>query len=175
MSLSEKDYKKLQEVARFTNISDKPFEHTFAWGSAPPVLHRFDAGESRQLPFPIANHLAKHLAVAILRGRATVAELKNNRTFATPERVAALKQEILSERTRAEGPRPESTNDVIKNHIELLNEADRDVVAPDGTDVSTKADIIAELENRNIKFNARRSKAELQEQLDAVLAGEIIE
>jgi len=161
MSLSNADFRKMQEVIQFTNISSEVFSHSFAWGDAPPIMHTFEAGESRFLPFPIANHLAKHLATSILRGRASASEVKNSRAIATEERINKLKLDILSDKSQAEVVKPKTSNEILAEHIDSLNTVDKEIIAPDEEYQGTKADIIADLQKAGITYNPRDNKTTL--------------
>ena len=166
MSLSTADFKKLQSVVTFHNISDELFEHPYAWDNAPPMMHSIEAREKRVLPYPIAIHLARHLARKIIRGAASVEELAKKRPIATIQRVEELAMTMLSDASTAASPAPKDANELIRDHIEQLNPADREVVAPTDGGVQTKRDIIEQLEAQGKKYNARATKAELQSLLN---------
>lgn len=169
MSLSAQEMSKFQKVVTFTNISEEPFIHTHCFGDTPPETYRFEPGESRILPFVIADFLAKHLARKILLGQAKSQDPRDRRRLWGQEDEARLKGEILGEVSSAPTPRVLSKQEIIREQIKQLNPEDEEIVNPseDG-EVETKASIIEALKEKGERVDVRRNKAELKEQLSKI-------
>lgn len=146
-------------------------------------------GESIILPYHVGNLLAQNLAKAAINRQApsvdpagipTGVPLWNSEQLAT--RKASFLQEMYSE----EKPLAMSETDRLMAKVEEYKAmvdklipkveqppSDNDHVAPgatqfpapNGTTYQDKADVIAELNKRAIKFDARKSKAELEKLL----------
>lgn len=169
MASNENWYDKFAKVAVFTNISKKYFEHTHAFGDAPAIPYMFQPGESRTLPFIIASHLAKHLARKMLiDGAHGTVSPQSNRAIYGDEDVQKLMDQILGEVSEREVKAPKTLNERIAQEIEELNPTDKEIIAPEGEKVTTKQEIMALLDKKGVSYNARLSKAELQDQLEAL-------
>lgn len=172
-------------IVRVTNPFD--FDYTHAWGGIPYTL---PMGKPLLFPFPIADHLATHLARQALIRKAPMRDASEtdgkgtDRPLWSEETIAKLKSEIMSEEYREEPEAVLSESDILRKKIEELNQAFTDfkegfgektdssvagtTVDPIISDASTyadKAEVIAELTKRDIKFDARANKAKLEELL----------
>lgn len=174
-------------VVRFTNITDKDFSHAF--GGQPFFVK---AGETVMFPYDLAKHLAKHLARRIFLDADTSPTQydPNDKTGGTGKALwdEAKEQEmmgkILGESFTEELLAPKSELEQLKEKVEALNarfnqppvveavagttpsqdtsEITQSDVKANGTGYRDKADVIAELQKRNIQFDARQTKAKLE-------------
>lgn len=171
------------KIVKFTNISD--FDFNGARGA------RFDgrdylipAGKSMLVPKPLGEHLAKHLAQAILISKApirTEAELNgkgSDRPLWDEDAIKTLKKDILSIAYTEEAPAVKSKGEILQDKVNDLNkslvEPEAENVEAVGIEVETKStengevvykdkkEIIAELEARGVKFDPRATKATLE-------------
>lgn len=195
-------------VAFFTNISDEAFAHPFGG-----VTYSFEPHEGKYLPYPLAEHLAKHLAYS-MRLKGDTSARKFNPNDPTGGHGAVLwnddeiKQDmtkILSQIYDEQKAKPKTEMELMQEQIDRLNEQiiGRPVVAPvaviespeaslpavepaiaepavplvtlgdaptepslpSAATYKDKAEVIAELKKREIKFDARAKKSELEELL----------
>lgn len=175
-------------IVRFTNPFD--FEYTHAWGGVPYTL---PVGKPLLLPFPLADHLATHLArQAIIRQSpmrdASETDGKGtDRPLWSDERIAEIKKTIMVEEYREEQAPVQTEAEILAKKIEDLNKRFDDMealktesdgnspidpalvagntVIGDATSYKDKAEVIAELNKRSIAYDARASKAKLEELL----------
>ena len=172
-------------IFRVTNPFD--FEYTHAWGGVPYTL---PVGKPLLFPFPLADHLATHLArQAIIRKApmrdATETDGKGtDRPLWTDEKIAEMKKSIMVEEYREEAAPVLTENEILAKKIDELNKRFDDMggnksveddeettttagdpVIADASTYKDKAEVITELEKRGITFDARASKAKLEELL----------
>jgi len=174
---------KENSVARFTNITDHAWSHPF--GGVP---YAFEAGESRLMPFPVVEHLAKHLAMHIFitgdRSAQTYDGSDATQGSGAPlwneESLAKLQATIISETFDMEKPKVKTEMELMQEQIDKLNASiglKEDVVEPltpeapltpplTAEGFKDKSEVIAELQKRNIPFDARGSKATLEKLLE---------
>lgn len=166
----------LHKVVRLTNKTD--FDFTPQMGAMyGGVAYTLPAGKSMLLPKPVALLLAKHLARQVFIKRAPIRDEKeidgkgSDRALWTDEQITETLARFISEEYEEEKPAPQTEAQMIQAKVEALNreypvEEKKEVVetvsAPT-TGYSDKADVIAELQKRGIKFDARTSKAKLEE------------
>lgn len=163
------------KVVRFTNITDERFEHAF--GGTPFFV---EAGESKLMPWTIADHLATHLARKIL--------LKNDASLSVydpkdptggvgkpiwnADEEAKVKSKILGEIMEQAVEAEKTEVEKLQEQIKKLNEfvaskfgsEEQPKVVQEGQ-YQDKAEVIAELEKRGIQFDARQKKEKLEELL----------
>lgn len=163
------------KVVRFENISDFDFTGELGaryGGKDYPVK----AGEAKLFPFVLADHLATHLARAILIKKAPIRTEKelDGKGKDTPlwddTVIADLKKKILVEVYEEERKAPLSESDIMSQKVAALNEVTKDPELDTQEDANVlgyqdKSEVIKELEKRNIKFDARQSKANLEKLL----------
>ncbi len=176
--MNENDLK----IVRITNISN--FDFTGDLGA------RYDgrdfvivAGGSLLTPFTVGDHLATHLARAIKLKNAPIRDAKetdgkgSDRPLWDDASLLELKAKIMKEVYEEERTNPVSEADRMALRVAELNktvpkDVEGDVDAPDlvpSTGISAykdKAQVIAELTKREIKFNARDSKDKLEKLLE---------
>lgn len=174
----------LGRVIKFTNITDTDFE--FAFGGTPFLVR---AKESRMFPYDLAEHGAKHLARKILINKDDALRVYNpadptggtGRNLCSPEEEQKLMAFIMEEEFNVEEEKPKSEADLLKERIAKLEalllkdekeeESTAIVVenvkgnAKDEKVYQDKAEVIAELTKRGIKFDARQNKEKLEELL----------
>lgn len=171
------------KVVRFTNITDFDFTSELGamYGGKPYFVA---AGESLLVPFVLGDHLAKHLAQAILIRNAPIRDARetdgkgSDRPLWDEQAIVELKGKIIKDVYEEERPTVLSEAEKMAKKVEDLNT----VVAPEETpggnvDASgivpteiinsdvvykDKAQVIAELTKREINFNPRASKKDLE-------------
>lgn len=172
------DYK----VVDFTNTTDFTFtpemgcmydgRPIFGITGAPGI----NAGESLKLPYHIGHRLATNLAKQIMTRRAPVTDpagIPTGVPLWNDEGLEQLKSSFLTELYSEEKPVAVSETDKLLAKVEeykqmvdsLIANTPQAGVALTNLDAPTyqdKADVIAELNKREIKFDARKSKDELQ-------------
>lgn len=179
------------KVVRIKNIAD--FDFTGELGARYGGRDFFiPAGKSLLMPLTVGDHLATHLARAILLKRApgrTDAEM-NGKGSVLPlwneQAEAELKKQIIEEVYEEERKPELSEADRMHQKVQDLNKVEKEIEndgAPEGGNVSAanieiseeqsapivyqdKAEVIAALEKKGIKFDARASK----DNLEALLA-----
>lgn len=182
--MNENDLK----IVRITNISD--FDFTGELGARYGGRDFFvPAGGSLLAPLTVGDHLATHLARQIMLKKAPIRDESevdgkgSDRPLWNEQSIEELKKKILAEVYEEEKPKEISKEEMLAKKVEELNK----VIAPtieeaDGnidasgiipTDSTTseitykdKAQVIAELTKREVKFNARDSKANLEKLLN---------
>lgn len=165
------------KIVRFTNISyfDFTSEMGAMYGGVPYFV---PAGKSMLMPMPIGDHLATHLARQIILQKAPIRDEKetdgkgSDRKLWDENVINGLKAKIVTEQYEEERLAPTSEADRIKQKVEDLNRNFPPEVklasdpSKDGPDAPSrfqdKADVIAELNKRGIKFDARGNKAKLE-------------
>ena len=182
--MNENDLK----IVRITNISD--FDFTGELGARYGGRDFFvPAGESLLAPLTVGDHLATHLARQIMLKKAPIRDGSevdgkgSDRPLWNDQSIEELKKLILAEVYEEEKPKVLSKEEELAKKVEELNkviaptaeEADGNVDASGiiPTDSTTseitykdKAQVIAELTKREVKFNARDSKANLESLLN---------
>lgn len=147
--------------------------------SGEPVIK---AGESIVLPYHIGNLLARNLAKCVMVRQAPqdAPGIPTGQTLWTDTTLAALKATFLTSLYDDVKPVAMSETDRLMAKVEELrkfvetNVGKKDEVEPSVTSVPTdtptgqyadKADVIAELTKRGVKFDARQNKANLEKLL----------
>lgn len=177
--MNEQDIK----IVRVRNIFDFDFtgELGARYGGRDFVI---PAGKSLLAPQSIGRHLAVHLARQSLIRNAPVRDGSetdgkgSERPLWNEEQLEELVGRIVTDEFEEEKPAAVNEADRILARVEALNETfpvTPEVGEPpvgtgkppvlDGRVYADKAEVIAELEKRNIKFNARLSKANLEKLL----------
>lgn len=134
------------------------------------------AGESVVLPYHIGNLLAKNLAKAVMVRRAPTdaAGIPTGVPLWDEAKLDALRQSYLIEQYMEAKPTPITETDRLMQKVEEYKSMvekllPKEVIeTPEKTDASAyadKADVIAELNKREIKFDARQNKAALEKLL----------
>lgn len=196
--MNEAEIKAQQDAARIFKVTNPfDFDFTHAWGGVPYTL---PMGKPILLPYPLADHLATHLARQSLIRKAPLRDEKEtdgkgkDRPLWSEEAIDEIKKSIMQEQY-TEQPKPVTSEaELLRQKIEQLN---RDFAAlsdkvdaktggnaplteemkPEPTPDSTltvdgqitykdKAEVIAELNKRGIKFDARMGKEGLAKLLD---------
>lgn len=169
------DYK----IVRFTNISDFDFtpEMGAMYGGIPYFV---PAGGSQLLPKTLGEHLAKHLARQMLIRKAPIRDEKETDGKGSPlalwntEGEKNLKVKMLTEVYEEAQKAPLSEAEVMAQRVKVMNESFKSedatgpaaqAVAPSDGSYKDKAEVVAELKKRNIPFDARSSKANLEKLL----------
>lgn len=172
------------KIVRVTNISNFDFtgELGARYGGRDFVIL---AGKSLLVPFTLGDHLAKHLAQAILIKGAPVRDASqtdgkgSDRPLWDDASITILKGKIMSEVYEEEAKPALSEPDRMAAKVRELNkvmppeetnggntEVSGLVQADDGAGTTVtykdKADVIAELNKRGVKFDARSSKVTLE-------------
>lgn len=178
-------------IVRVTNPYD--FEFTHAWGGIPYTL---PVGKPLLFPYPLADHLATHLARQAAIRKAPMRDAQetdgkgSDRPLWDEDSIIRAKAIIMHEEYQETIPEVKTEAQLMAAKIEELNKAFSDLKASvDGTTPTTdpevttapvetgavvtgdpleyqdKAEVIAELEKRGIKYDARASKAKLEELL----------
>lgn len=158
----------LYKIVRLTNRTD--FDFTPEMGARyNGVPYNLPAGKSMLLPKPVAKLLAKHLARQVFIKKAPVygpSEIDgkgSDRPLWTEGGDIKLAETFISEEYEEQKVAPVSEAEVIKAKIASLNEvSDTPIVTPGTTTYLDKAQVIAELNKREIKFDARQNKAALE-------------
>lgn len=175
---SQNDYK----VVDFTNTTDFTFtpemgcmfdgRPIFGITGAPGI----NAGESLKLPYHIGHRLATNLAKQVMTRRAPVVDpvgIPTGVPLWNDEGLEQLKNSFLTELYSEEKPAAVSETDKLMAKVEeykqmvdiLLSSKPQSGIASVNLDkfsYQDKADVISELNKREIKFDARKSKDELQ-------------
>lgn len=142
-------------------------------------LGGIDAGESMQLPYHIGNQLATNLAkIAITKTAPAIdqAGIPTGVPLWDEARLTALKASYLTEEyTEAKPIALTETDRLMAKVAELQKFVEANVTKKDDTPPATdttkptvyqdKAEVIAELTKREIKFDARKNKGELEKLL----------
>jgi hypothetical protein len=156
------------QVVYIKNISDKDFTHPYAG-----IPYTLEVGTTRAYPYPIAMHLAKHLAMRIIRAEKTkqgkvggkdehgrtINIYSNTDVQATLDKIVQKKIAQDLPAVQTEGERMKQKTEDMQKQFPGETEAPK-VDAPEKKEVP-KAEIIAELKKRGVKFNAREGKEEL--------------
>lgn len=163
------------QVVFFKNIDSEDFTHAYAG-----VPHFVSAGQTVVFQYPVAMHLAKHLAMKILRRRKKKAgivgdkdKVGNTIKTHTPQEIDELRKQIIVKTVDQPLPPEQSYQETMKKEQESLAKEFSDDLkelndeAPK-TEV-TKKDIVADLKKRGIKFDPRAPKNEL---LDLLMKSE---
>lgn len=134
-------------------------------------------GESVVLPFHIGNLLAKNLAKAVLNAQATQDKpgIPTGIALWDNDGLSKLQQSFLVEMHTEEKPAEMSETDKLMAKVEEYKslvdklipqkEEPTEAEAPEVSTYKDKAEVIAELKKRDIKFDARKSKADLEKLL----------
>jgi hypothetical protein len=164
MEINPNEYK----VLKFTNIAD--FDFTSAMGcmfNGNPDFIK--AGESKLLPFAIGDIYATNLAKQIFlrryesSGSSAKGHSEPVRAIMSDDDINAIKAQIITEAYAEEKPRVMSKEDAMFARVAELNKVSEEPISPKG--YMDKGEVMAELEKRGIKFDARQSKANLEKLL----------
>lgn len=156
--------RKNSAVVIFHNITDEDFEHSYDG-----FPYRVKAGEKLPLQYPIGMHLAKHLAMKILRAKKKATGVigdKDNKgqpinIYTKPEMEKLVNQIILEKIERPAEAIPDPRAEAQKKAEALKEEfKDRIESKPVRPEVSKK-EVIEELKKRGIKHDPRAPKEEL--------------
>lgn len=161
------------KIVRVTNISNFDFipEMGAMYGGVPYFVA---AGKSLLMPLPVGRHLAKHLARQImLRNAPTRTEKEMDGKGSVnklwdPEGEKRLVAKIMTEVYEEEPVKVLSEAELQKKRIDDLNDKEAGEGQPGVGSASTykdKGEVIAELKKREIPFDARKSKADLEKLL----------
>ncbi len=171
------------KIVRFTNISyfDFTSEMGAMYGGVPYFV---PAGKSMLMPMPIGDHLATHLARQIILQKAPIRDEKetdgkgSDRKLWDEKAILDLKTKIVSEVYEEERPEKADEASVMAARVAALNRdfvpeapvptapvVDAPVAGGSTSGYQDKAEVIAELKKRGIQFDARGSKAKLEELL----------
>lgn len=180
--MNEKDTK----IVRFRNPFDFDFtpEMGAMYGGVPYFV---PAGGSLLCPLTIGDHLATHLArhsiirKAPIRDEGEVDGKGKDRPLWNDQVIADIKAKLITDAYTEEKPTVMTESQALQAKVASLNDvfpseqppADNDHVAAgasqfpaaNGVVYQDKAQVIAELDKRGIKFNARLSKASLEKLL----------
>jgi len=170
------------KVVMFTNITDTDFSHPF--GGQPFFVK---AGETVAFPYDLGKHLARHLARRIFLDadkspRTYDANHPDTRSGVgaplwNEDTESAMVEKILGKTYEQEVPDKKSEIEILQEQVKALNEQfnkgkqqdEAELIIPDSVANSgtykDKAEVIAELTLKGIKFDARQSKAKLEELL----------
>lgn len=173
-------------IVRVTNPFD--FDFTHAWGGVPYTL---PMGKPLLFPFPLADHLATHLARQALIRQSPMRDASetdgkgSDRPLWSDERIEKIKKDIMVEEYREEAPVVKTEAELLRQKIDDLNaqfaefkESLGDDAAPvivndpivpvvvDSSDYKDKSEVIAELNKRGIRYDARGSKTTLEKLLN---------
>lgn len=149
------------KVVVFHNISSEDFTHSY--GGQPFFVK---AGDSVTYPYDLADHLATHLARAILLGNARMdkAKLGSDMPLWNEETERELKAKILGEKMTQDVPPTLSEAEEVAKKVEELNAATEGApLSPDG--YKDKSEVIDEMKKLGLPVDARLSKGKLEEQL----------
>lgn len=165
------------KIVMFTNITNKDFTHAF--GGQPFFVK---AGETVPFPYELGYHLAKHLSRRIFLDEDTSPTTYDPNHPETKSGVGAplwnddtekaMINKILGKTFENEVSAPKSEIELLKEQVAALNEKFGGtkeeelppVVTPEVASSGTykdKAEVIAELTLKGIKFDARQSKDKL--------------
>lgn len=171
------------KVVRITNITDFDFTSELGamYGGKPYFVA---AGESLLVPWVLGDHLAKHLAQAILIRNAPIRDASqtdgkgSDRPLWDEQAIVELKGKILEEVYEEEKPGVISESEKLAQKVkDLNNEVPPEVENGGNADASgllpteiinsdvvykDKAQVIAELTKREVNFNPRASKKDLE-------------
>lgn len=177
------------KIVRFTNISE--FDFTGELGARYQGRDFFvPAGGDLLMPYPAADHLAKHLARQMMirkspiRDESEINGKGTDRPLWDDSIIDELKAQIMVEAYTEEKQAPQTEGERIEQKVKELNE----VVAPTEEEVAggnvdasgvvpvestdsapvyqDKADVIAALKEKDIPFDARLGKDKLAELLN---------
>lgn len=155
------------KIVRVTNISNFDFtaEMGAMFGGVPYFV---PAGKSLLMPMPVGKHLATHLARQIVLQGAPIRDEKeidgkgSDRKLWDTESLAKIEAQIVSEVYEEDVPAPQTEAQIMARKIEDLNKGEA-LSAPVSTSgYVDKAEVIAALQKRGIKYDARSSKAALE-------------
>jgi hypothetical protein len=167
-------------IVRITNISN--FDFTGELGARYGGRDFFvPAGGSLLTPFTVGDHLATHLARQILIKQSPIRDSKetdgrgSDRALWDDQIIDEIKKKIITDVYEEERKPILSDSDRLAAKVEELNRvtapdaggnADASGIQPsetvDATSYKDKSEIIAELNKRGIKFDARSNKANLE-------------
>jgi len=168
------------KVVTFKNIAS--FEFTPALGAmfnSRPIFGKagkqsIAIGEELLMPYHVGRRLAINLAKAMIVKEAPAPQYekesdKTGTVLYSQDQVTDLVKKILIGEYEDEKPAAESQTDILLRKYEelnaLVNKLQGNKVASTG--YKDKSEVIAELNRREIKFDARKSKAELEKLLSS--------
>jgi len=165
----------LNKVVRLTNKTD--FDFTPEMGAKyDSVPYFITAGKSMLAPKPVAKLLAKHLARQVFlrnapyRDETEVDGKGSTRALWTEEQALKLADTFITDEYAEEKEVPRSESQIMQQKIAELNKEfpmdsmeTATIMAP--TQYVDKQEVIQALTEKNIRFDARLSKAALEELL----------
>ena len=164
------------KIVRLTNRTD--FDFTPEMGARfNGMPYMIPAGKSLLMPKPAAKLLAKHLARQTYIKNAPVRDASqtdgkgSDRPLWTEKECLETAEKFLSDEYEEEQPAPRTPAEVIAAKIEELNKLIEETPStstevPPVEGYMDKAQVIAELQKRGIKFDARLNKAALEKLLN---------
>lgn len=167
------------KIVRFRNIFDFDFtpEMGAMYGGIPYFV---PAGGSLLCPKSLADHLATHLARHSIINKAPIRDENEldgkgkDRPLWDDQAIERIKVQLMTEAYTEELPAVQSDAEIMAARVRSLQESFPEDDAPKKVEPAVvsaptvyadKAEVIAALEKRGIKFNARLSKATLEKLL----------
>ncbi len=158
------------KICTFKNIAD--FDFTPELGAMFGGRSYFvKSGEELLAPEPVAWRLAVNLAKAILNKIIPEPEYgkgddRSSITMVTDEKIQSLVGQIIVNAYAEQKPAVLSEEEKFKQKIEELNKWQQEMESKLKVGFQDKQEVIDELEKREIKFDRRKSKAELEKMLE---------
>lgn len=156
-------------IVRFTNKTD--FDFTPEMGARyNGVPFPLPAGKSLLAPKPVANYLARNLARQVFIKKAPIRDEKEtdgkgtDRALWTPEIIDQLKSRFLGGEYEEEKIIPKTEAEIMSAKIAELNKNQPEAPVS-SVGYQDKQQVIDELKKREIKFDARQSKSNLEQLL----------
>lgn len=159
-------------VVRFTNIADFDFtaEMGAMYGGVPYFV---PAGKSLLVPKTIGLHLAKHLARQVFIQKAPIRDDKEidgkgtDRPLWDTDKLIAVAAQMISEEYSEEKPAVRTEAEMLSEKVKELNNTFKEEGTPSESpkDYVDKAEVIAELERRDIPHDKRKTKNALEQLL----------
>jgi hypothetical protein len=167
---------KQHKIVRITNIAD--FDFTSEMGSRYDQTDFFvPAGKSLLVPYMVGDHLATHLARQIIMRKSKVGET-SDRPLWDENLLEEVKRKILVDVYEEEPEEVLSEGQMLAKKVSDLNKNILDETTLDASKIiatesnegdivayKDKAQVIAELNKRGVKFNARETKLNLEKLL----------
>lgn len=162
------------KIVRFTNVTNFDFtaEMGAMFGGVPYFVA---AGKSMLMPMTVGDHLATHLARQIIIQKAPIRDDKETDGKGSVHKlwddkaIDSIKAKIVVQVSEEAAPVVQGEAARLAQKVQELNKdfpPEANVNVPSETNVNSgykdKAEVIAELVKRNIKYDARKSKATLE-------------
>ncbi|HDZ13687.1 hypothetical protein LCGC14_1241000 [marine sediment metagenome] len=148
-------------VVTIVNPTKEDFTHSYDG-----IPFTLNAGETLPFPYPVGMHLAKHLAMRMIRKDAeTAGKLKGTDdrksvTLYTGKSLEPYIAKIVVNKEDKPLPSVKTESQVLKEKTEEMHKQFPKNTKTEKEPV-TKKDVITELRSRDIKFNARLSREDL--------------